>query len=115
MLRRTRDLRRTAGRSGSGCLRAADPEVRDYSRLFLAPGVLHCGGGPGPDRVDLLSAIVDWVEEGSAPDRLLASKVDEEGAALMTRPLCPYPEVAAYDGQGDTKDASSFECQAPGS
>ncbi len=92
---------------------AADPGVRDYSRLFLAPGVLHCVGGPGPDRVDLLSAIVDWVELGSAPDRLLASKVDEDGTTRMARLLCPHPEVAVYDGQGDTNDASSFGCQAP--
>ena len=94
---------------------AGDPEVREYSRLFLAPGVLHCVGGPGPDRVALLSAIVDWVEQGTAPDRLEASKVDDTGATLMTRPLCPYPEVAVYDGRGDTTDASSFSCQAPGS
>ena len=94
---------------------AADADVRDYSRLFLAPGVLHCDGGPGPDRVDLLSAIVDWVERDAAPDRLLASKLDEDGATLMTRPLCPYPEVAVHDGQGETNDASSFSCQAPGS
>ena len=92
---------------------AGDPDVRDYSRLFLAPGVLHCAGGPGPDRVDLLSAVVDWVEEGVAPERLLASKVDAEGVTLMTRPLCPYPEVAVWDGTGDTNDASSFRCQRP--
>jgi feruloyl esterase len=92
---------------------ARDPDVRDYSRLFLAPGVLHCSGGPGPDRVDLLSAIVTWVEDGVAPERLLASKVDEAGATLMTRPLCPYPEVAVWDGTGDTNDASSFRCQLP--
>ena len=94
---------------------AADSGVRGYSRLFLAPGVLHCDGGPGPDRVDLLSAIVEWVERGSAPERLIASKLDEDGATLMTRPLCPYPEVVVHDGQGETNDASSFKCQAPGS
>ena len=92
---------------------AGDPGVRDYSRLFLAPGVLHCAGGPGPDRVDLLSAVVDWVENGVAPERLLASKVDTEGVTLMTRPLCPYPEVAVWNGTGDMNDASSFRCQRP--
>jgi len=92
---------------------AVDPDVRDYSRLFLAPGVLHCSGGRGPDRVDLLSAVVDWVEGGEAPERLLASKVDAEGATVMTRPLCCYPEVAVWDGVGDTDDASSFRCQPP--
>jgi len=92
---------------------AGDPGVRDYSRLFLAPGVLHCAGGPGPDRVDLLSAVVDWVEDGVAPERLVARKVDAEGAAVLTRPLCPYPEVAVWDGTGDTNLASSFRCQGP--
>jgi feruloyl esterase len=91
---------------------AADPDVRDYSRLFLAPGVLHCAGGPGPDRVDLLSAIVDWVEQGIAPERLVASKLDSAGATVMTRPLCPYPEIAVYNGEADANDASSFRCSA---
>jgi feruloyl esterase len=63
--------------------------------------------------VDLLSAVVDWVEDGVAPERLVARKVDAEGVTLMTRPLCPYPEVAVWDGTGDTNDASSFRCQRP--
>ncbi len=92
---------------------ADDPEVRDYSRLFLAPGVLHCAGGPGPDRVDFLSAISAWVEEDQAPDQLLAQKLDDEGRVTLSRPLCPYPQIAVYSGTGDTSEAASFSCQAP--
>lgn len=86
------------------------PGLRDYFRLFLMPGVLHCGGGPGPDKVDWLGAISDWVENGTAPDRLVASRLDEDGKSERTRPLCPYPQVAIYDGRGDSNDATSFTC-----
>jgi len=92
---------------------ARDPQVRDYSRLFLAPGVLHCGGGPGPDRVDYLSAIGGWVEDGQAPDRLLAQKIDEEGQVTVSRPLCSFPQIAVYNGSGDTSSAASFDCEVP--
>ena len=78
----------------------------------MLPGVLHCAGGPGPDRVDWVEAIRAWVEEGSTPERLLVSKLDREGAATMTRPLCPYPQVAVYDGTGDRNDEASFACAA---
>jgi Tannase and feruloyl esterase len=89
---------------------AAEPEVRDYFRLFLMPGVLHCGEGPGPDKVDWLGAIDGWVESGAVPDRLIASRIDEKGKPERTRPLCPYPQVAIYDGKGDANDAASFTC-----
>jgi feruloyl esterase len=89
---------------------AKDPAAKDYARLFLLPGVLHCAGGPGPDKVDWLDAISDWVEEGKAPDRLLASKTDGNGRTILTRPLCPYPQVAVWDGKGDTSKAESFAC-----
>ncbi len=89
-----------------------DPSAPDYTRLFLAPGVLHCAGGPGPDRVDFLSAIVDWVENGTAPESLLASKMDGSGQVVVSRPLCPYPEVAVWDGTGDPDRASSFSCSS---
>lgn len=87
-----------------------DPEVRDFFRLFLMPGVLHCEGGPGPDKVDWLGAIADWVENGTVPVRLVASRLDESGHPERTRPLCPYPQVAIYDGTGDPNDAASFAC-----
>ena len=94
-------------------VQAGDPNVRDYSRLFLAPGVLHCGAGPGPDQVDYLSAITSWVEDGEAPEQLLAQKFDVEGRVTLSRPLCAYPQVAIYDGSGDPSDAGSFACREP--
>ncbi len=94
-------------------LESGDPAARDYSRLFLLPGVLHCGGGPGPDAVDWIDAIRTWVEEGRAPERLVASKLDANGTATMTRPVCPYPQVAVYDGQGDPDNEASFACANP--
>lgn len=88
-----------------------DAAVRDYLRMFLLPGVGHCGDGPGPDRVDWIGAIERWVEEGEAPDRLTA--LDSEDNTVMTRPLCPYPQAAAYDGSGDADEAQSFTCETP--
>ncbi len=92
---------------------AGDPDVRDYARLFMMPGVLHCSGGPGPDDVDWLAAITHWVERDTAPGELLATKFDENRTAVRTRPLCPYPMVAAYTGSGNTDDAANFECVEP--
>ena len=89
---------------------ARDASARDYARLFMMPGVLHCAGGPGPDRVDWLQAIADWVEKGEAPDSILASKIDAGGKVLLTRPLCPYPLVALHDGEGSPDSAESFAC-----
>ena len=76
----------------------------------MLPGVLHCAGGPGPDRVDWVEAIRAWVEDGQAPERLVASKLDAAGDATVTRPVCPYPQVAEYDGNGDVNDEQSFRC-----
>ena len=91
-------------------LEAGDPAARDYARLYMLPGVLHCAGGPGPDRVDWVEAIRAWVEEERAPERLLVSKLDEGGQPTITRPLCPYPQVAVYDEAGDPNDEASFAC-----
>jgi feruloyl esterase len=84
----------------------------DFARLFMLPGVAHCGGGIGPDRVDAVTAVIDWVEKSLAPDSLLASKVTN-GTVARTRPLCPYPQVARYKGQGSIDDAANFSCVAP--
>jgi feruloyl esterase len=84
----------------------------DFARLFMMPGVAHCGGGVGPDRVDAVTAVIDWVEKGKAPDTLLASKVTD-GKVVRTRPLCPYPQVARYNGKGSIDDAANFSCAAP--
>ena len=87
-------------------------DTTDFARLFMMPGVAHCGGGVGPDRIDAVTAVIDWVETNTAPDSLLASKVTN-GAVVRTRPLCPYPQVARYDGRGSIDDAASFSCVAP--
>jgi len=82
--------------------------VRDWSRLFLVPGAGHCGGGPSLDTFDALSAMVRWVEEGTAPDNLTATGRAFPG---RSRPLCAYPQHAQYKGQGSLEDAASFECR----
>jgi feruloyl esterase len=84
----------------------------DFARLFMAPGVAHCAGGVGPDRYDAVTAVIDWVEKGKAPDSLLASKV-ANGQVVRSRPLCPYPQVARYTGSGSIDEATSFRCVAP--
>jgi tannase/feruloyl esterase len=89
---------------------ARDPKLTDYCRLFLVPGCLHCGGGPGATEVDWLSAIVNWVEHDTPPDKLVASKHDQ-AKLRMTRPLYPYPEHAIYKGAGDPNSADSFEAK----
>jgi feruloyl esterase len=92
-------------------------------RLFMAPGMYHCGGGPGADvfggsgrpnapgdaERDILWALIRWVEEGRAPDRIVATKFDGE-VPRFTRPLCPFPQTARYDGSGSVDSAASFAC-----
>jgi Tannase and feruloyl esterase len=81
-------------------------------RLFMVPGMAHCGGGPGATHFDALGAVVDWVERGVAPDKIIAGKLPPaEGPANLKRPLCPYPQTAQYQGSGDTNDASNFVCR----
>jgi hypothetical protein len=72
--------------------------------LFRAPGVAHCGGGVGPQPQNLFGALVDWVENGNAPETILAT------TATRSRPLCPYPQTAIYNGSGSTDDAANFHC-----
>ena len=81
-------------------------------RLFMAPGMSHCGGGEGPNQFDLLTALEQWVERGTPPQRIVASHL-RDGVVDRTRPLCPYPEVAESSGTGSTADASSFVCARP--
>lgn len=88
---------------------AASQDKTDFFRLFMVPGMTHCRGGVGTDRFDAQSAIEAWVERGIAPDRIEASRV-EDGAVTRTRPLCPYPQTARYDGTGDTNDTANFVC-----
>lgn len=88
-----------------------DSKARDYARLFLIPGCYHCGGGPGVSSVNWLDEIVSWVEEGDAPEKIIASKPKQGDAPAMTRPLYPYPLKAEYKGSGDPNDAANFEAR----
>jgi feruloyl esterase len=87
-------------------------QVQGSARLFMVPGMAHCGGGEGASRFDMLSALERWVEQGEAPGRIAASRV-RDGKEDRTRPLCPYPQVAVYQGTGSVDDAANFACQAP--
>ena len=87
-------------------------QTQKFFRHFMAPGVGHCGGGSGPQPQNLFQAVVNWVEQGVAPDVITASKSLGVGA-VQTRPLCPYPTVAKYTGSGSTDDAANFVCAAP--
>jgi hypothetical protein len=103
--------------------------AESFVRLFMVPGMQHCGGGPGPasfgqigwrsgmgqddPQHDMYMALEQWVEKGVAPERLIATKYEGEGAArreTMTRPLCAYPQTAKYKGSGETSDAANFVC-----
>jgi feruloyl esterase len=81
-------------------------------RLFLAPGMGHCGGGEGPNVFDKVGALEQWVEHGKAPETLSASH-STDGTVDRTRPLCAYPQVATYTGTGSIDDAANFVCRAP--
>lgn len=98
-------------------------DASSFARYFPVPGMNHCAGGPAADQFDMLSALVDWVEQGKAPASVTASargagtpmpnaEVPANWSAQRTRPLCPYPQVATYTG-GDTERASSFACKLP--
>jgi feruloyl esterase len=82
----------------------------EFVRLFMAPGMLHCAGGPGPNTFDAVGALEQWVEHGKKPSELIASH-STEGVVDRTRPLCPYPQVAIYTGTGSVDVASSFVCK----
>ena len=84
----------------------------DWVRLFMAPGMQHCGGGPGPNQANWMGVLERWRESGDAPDRIDAMRVTNNRVD-MTRPLCPYPQVAQYKGVGSTNDAANFVCKAP--
>jgi feruloyl esterase len=92
--------------------RAAGCYGRRNMKLYIVPGVGHCLGGAGTDTFDMVTALVDWVEKGIVPKRLLASKEDVEGNVLFTRPLCEYPRYPHYM-YGDPNDAHSFICRRP--
>jgi len=98
-----------------------DKKTAQFVRLFMLPGVQHCGGGPGPDNIwgagqepadaqhDLNLAVERWVEEGIAPEQIIASKL-AGGKVVRSRPVCAYPKMARYTGSGSSDEATSFEC-----
>jgi feruloyl esterase len=91
-------------------LAAAGPNAAESIRLFMVPGMGHCGGGDGPNSFDAVAAAEEWVEHGNAPNRILASHLTK-GVADRTRPLCPYPQTARYSGTGSTDEAANFACR----
>ncbi len=89
-----------------------DAATRDFYRVFMVPGMFHCNGGPGCNTADWLTAVMNWVEKGTAPAQLTGAHI-ESGKTTRTRPLCPYPQVARYKGMGSTDEAENFTCVAP--
>ena len=92
-------------------VQARDAGTRDYARLFMMPGVLHCGGGAGPDPWTVAPLSTGW---NTARRRSASSRRSDsaEGRVLRSRPLCPYPQRAVYDGKGSVTEAESFVCRA---
>jgi hypothetical protein len=105
-------------------------KTEDFYRLFMAPGMMHSGSGPGPNLFgnmmdfgavndadhNIYSALERWVEQGVAPDRIIARKYQDDDPTKgveMTRPLCPYPQVAKWNGKGATTEAQNWSCQSP--
>ena len=84
----------------------------DFFRLFMVPGMFHCGGGVGTSTFDAATPLVNWVEAGQAPARIEASRV-VSGTVVRTRPLCPYPQVARYKGSGSIDESANFTCGNP--
>lgn len=97
-------------------LRATGREAERSIRLFMAPGMDHCGGGEGPFAFDMHSALSEWVEQSKAPEVIVAAHLSSDADAHRpdrARPLCAYPKIAKYKGTGTTDDASSFVCTKP--
>ena len=104
-------------------LRRNHGDAADFARLYLVPGMNHCSGGPATEQFDMLSSLVAWVEKGQAPDRVIASARGAGNAGgvnadlpatwspTRTRPLCPHPLAAHYNGSGDMESAASFSCR----
>ena len=86
------------------------PPASNWIRLFMVPGMGHCSGGEGPDTFDKISVIEQWVEQGRAPDKIIASHWTA-GKPDRTRPLCPYPQTARYQGSGSIDDVANFACK----
>jgi feruloyl esterase len=90
-------------------LKTMGPSVPDFYRLFMVPGMAHCGRGDGASDFDMLEALEQWVEHKQPPAQVLASR-KRDNKVDRTRPLCPFPQVSRYKGAGNPNDASSFTC-----
>jgi len=90
---------------------ANGPDAAGFMKLFMVPGMAHCANGVGPDQHDAVTAVIDWVEANQAPQLLVAKKF-LNGATIRSRPLCPYPQVARFQGKGSIDDAANFKCVA---
>ncbi len=86
------------------------PKTAEWLRLFMVPGMAHCGGGEGPNTFDMISTLEQWVEKGKAPEQILATH-STNGQVDRSRPLCPYPQTAHYKGSGSIDDAANFVCR----
>ena len=86
--------------------------TEEYVRLFMAPGMYHCFGGPGPSNFDYMTPLVAWVEKGIAPDTIIAYQYSGD-KRVRSHPLCPWPQVARYKGRGVVEEAESFSCTSP--
>jgi feruloyl esterase len=84
--------------------------AQDSLRLFMVPGMGHCGGGDGTSTFNMVAALEQWVEQGKAPERIEASRV-RDGKVDRTRPLCAFPKVAVYSGSGSTDESTNFSCK----
>ena len=92
--------------------RKMGPATTDFMRLFMVPGMFHCGGGVGASAFDAMTPLVEWVEKSNAPTQIPAARISA-GKVVRTRPLCPYPQVARYKGNGSIDEAQNFACAAP--
>jgi feruloyl esterase len=86
-------------------------KLQDSYRLFMVPGMAHCGGGDGTSQFDAMAAIRNWVESKQSPDRIEAQRVAKDGKVDRHRPLCPYPQTAVYKGAGSADDSANFVCR----
>jgi feruloyl esterase len=95
-------------------LKQMGPNQDNWLRLFMVPGMAHCGGGTGPNQFNALAALERWREQNDPPESIPAVRVNEHGRVNMTRPLCAYPQRAVYRGTGSINDAANFTCKSKG-
>ena len=124
-----REIARLTPQKVAATANAFGPQVQQYHRLFMLPATGHCGGSTGPSSVGggmpeppaayrdadhhAVSAVIRWVEQGVAPEKIVATRFDASGNLVRSRPVCAYPAEAVYKGSGDVNDAANFFCRTP--